>query len=322
MLVSIIIPVYNVEAYLEECVNSVLHQSYKNLEIILVDDGSTDKSSQLCDSFCKTDSRIRVIHKSNGGVSSARNIGVDDATGDFVFFLDSDDKIFPNCMETLVSLARRYEGVDIVQGNVQIQDGTKPPYICVNEDSEYITDVKKLREGLINSYPITSWNKLIKLSFLRENNIRFMEGIIHEDEMFRWSLHKFAETICFTKEITYWYRKDNDSSITNQKDCSNFLLSGIEMVKKIASEIKSKKEAGFALRFVSAYKKSIIEKCYSKEEILDSIRFLRKSESVPLVLKFDLLSWELPAFFFKSRLFRFLFIQLRRIWIILTLKKL
>ena len=91
MLISVIVPVYNVEAYLEKCVNSILHQTYENIEVILIDDGSTDNSGAICDALAADDSRIKVLHKSNGGVSSARNLGISVASGAYICFVDSDD---------------------------------------------------------------------------------------------------------------------------------------------------------------------------------------------------------------------------------------
>ena len=103
--ISIIVPVYNLENYLERCVRSLLQQSYNNLEVILVDDGSTDNSSEMCDILCKEDGRVFCIHKKNGGLSSARNIGLDAASGDYILFVDGDDYIHPDMVRTM------YEGM-------------------------------------------------------------------------------------------------------------------------------------------------------------------------------------------------------------------
>lgn len=107
-LITIIIPVYNVEKYLRECIDSVIAQTYKNLEIILVDDGSIDKSGEICDEYSKKDSRIRVIHKKNGGLSDARNVALDIAKGEYIGFIDSDDYIEKDMFETLYKLAEKY----------------------------------------------------------------------------------------------------------------------------------------------------------------------------------------------------------------------
>mgnify|MGYP003623332904 CR=1 FL=1 len=108
-MISVIIPVYNVEAYLDRCVASILRQSYNNLEIILVNDGSTDSSAQMCDAYAQADTRIRVIHKQNGGLSSARNAGIDIASGEYLAFIDSDDFIADDMLETLLGLCTKHK---------------------------------------------------------------------------------------------------------------------------------------------------------------------------------------------------------------------
>ena len=120
--ISVIIPVYNVQDYLEECVNSILAQTYTNLEIILVDDGSKDNSGQLCDAFSKRDSRVKVIHKENGGVSTARNAGIESATGEYIAFVDADDYIAPDMYSRLMNLLK-YFGADFCFSNRTMNQG-------------------------------------------------------------------------------------------------------------------------------------------------------------------------------------------------------
>ena len=115
-LISVIVPVYNVEKYLGKCVDSILAQTYENLEIILVEDGTKDNSGAICDAYAAKDSRIRVIHKENGGLSSARNAGMDIARGEYFGFVDSDDWIEPKMYETLLNLAEKYHA-DLVCGS-------------------------------------------------------------------------------------------------------------------------------------------------------------------------------------------------------------
>ena len=117
--ISVVVPVYNVEQYLEKCVNSIINQTYKNLEIILVDDGATDKSGKLCDELAKLDNRIMVYHKKNGGLSDARNYGVERATGDYIGFVDSDDYIDAEMYEKLYEALKK-ENVDVAESNIKI----------------------------------------------------------------------------------------------------------------------------------------------------------------------------------------------------------
>lgn len=117
-LVSVIVPVYKVEKYLAECIESVLAQTFKDFELILVDDGSPDNSGKICDDYAARDSRIRVFHKENGGVSSARNLGLDKARGEWITFVDSDDKLFPNALEALIKIGKKDNSIDLVEGNI------------------------------------------------------------------------------------------------------------------------------------------------------------------------------------------------------------
>lgn len=127
-LVSIIIPVYKVERYLQECIDSITSQTYKHLEIILIDDGSPDNCGKICDENAKGDSRIKVIHKTNGGLGNARNAGLNICTGDYIMFLDSDDLFLPDCVEYLIRICQT-EGVKLAAiGVKEFEDGNYPIY--------------------------------------------------------------------------------------------------------------------------------------------------------------------------------------------------
>lgn len=187
--VSVIIPVYNVEAYLEECVDSVINQSYRNLEIILVDDGATDSSGRMCDEYATVDPRIRVIHRENGGLSAARNTGLDVATGEYIYFLDSDDYLELSAISDLVSTIEE-ENADFVFCDAYVFYTD-----CEPDDEVYSYSRKKryttlngksaLLELLYNNeYRTPVQLYIFKKCFLDKNKLRFYEGIIHEDELF------------------------------------------------------------------------------------------------------------------------------------------
>ena len=168
--VSIIIPVYNAEKYLSRCLDSILKQTYSNIEIILVDDGSEDKSSYLCDRYAILDRRIKAYHKSNEGVSIARNYGIENCNGEYIVFVDSDDYLISECIETLVKLVRNEE--ESVLGCVDYyenQNGKLSTYSC--EDGKI--DSLGYDEGLIKifdplSYRGYLWNKIFRLSEIRK----------------------------------------------------------------------------------------------------------------------------------------------------------
>ena len=196
--VSIILPVFNVEIYLRDCLDSLLAQSYRNIEIILVDDGSPDRSPFLCDEFAKKDSRIKVVHKENGGVSSARNIGIESSHGEWIYFLDSDDWIEPFCIEMLINKALE-ANVDLVDGN-----GTDMTGMCL---SAPITNNQSLLNAFYsNKLHIEAWNRLIKSSVIKKNKLQFIEGLLCEDVPWGFSLASVANSLASIEQKTYNYR--------------------------------------------------------------------------------------------------------------------
>lgn len=208
-LVSVIIPVYKVEEYLSACIESVLRQTYKNLEIILVDDGSPDKCPEICDAYAKKDNRIHVIHKENGGLSDARNVGVNNATGEFIYFLDSDDWVNDIAIEQMISFAI-HNNLDVVEGKLLFvyPDKTLPYSDFAGETAVFLTR-DEVYEFFLKLYTRTNaCHKLIRKSILLENNISFKKGQISED--FLWLYEGLLPNInsCgFNSKALYFYRK-------------------------------------------------------------------------------------------------------------------
>lgn len=206
-LVTIIIPIYKVQDYLEECLESVVHQTYENLQIILVDDGSPDKCATVCDKYATLDKRIAVTHKRNGGLSSARNAGLEIISGDYVLFVDSDDVVSIYAVEALLNKALATKS-DIVQGkNILLSDEIidKRPEItsCRTYTSHEYLSLLFSRAGN-NDTRIVVVNKLYKASLFSE--LRFAEGIINEDEEITPSLIYRANKICVIGNPLYYYR--------------------------------------------------------------------------------------------------------------------
>ena len=207
-MISVIIPVYNVEEYLEECLKSILHQTYKKLEIILIDDGSTDKSGKICDKYKKIDSRIVVIHKTNGGLSSARNYGLKIAKGEFIAFVDSDDYIDIHTYEESINCMLKYN-CDIVEFKICGRDiDSKKKVIEMDKNEVMYKHISSDYE-----YPnVAVWNKLYKGNLIK--NLRFPEGKIHEDYMFQCVALKNSVKYIFLNESLYYYRI-RENSITH-----------------------------------------------------------------------------------------------------------
>ncbi len=214
-LFSIVIPVYNTDFYLDKSVPSAIRQTMKNIEIILVDDGSTDASPQICDQYASQDSRVKVIHKKNGGLSDARNVGIRHAAGEYILFLDSDDYLEENTCE-LFGLAAEL-GCDLLAGN-RVKPKDNPDLI--NRSAEIKkwdtrTYMKhKMRTGHLE---MPAWIYLYRRSFLLENNLEFKFGILHEDEEFTPRALLASQSIAVTNIVFYHYIQ-REGSITRRKD--------------------------------------------------------------------------------------------------------
>lgn len=179
--ISVIVPVYNVMAYLTRCVGSIRKQTYRNLEILLVDDGSTDNSGALCEKFALEDKRIRVFHKENGGSSSARNLGIEKATGDFIGFVDSDDYIEPEMYERLLAMLLE-ENLLVAQCSRDEIDeqGNRMPDVCTPPEAQVLVESEDfLRELLMHRGDCSFCTKLVEASLLKEHH--FPEGELNED---------------------------------------------------------------------------------------------------------------------------------------------
>ena len=207
-MVSVVIPVYNVEKYLAECVDSVLGQTYADFEIILVDDGATDSSGQMCDEYAQKDARIRVIHQPNGGLSAARNTGLKAARGEYVYFLDSDDYIETCALEHLVAVA------DQEQADVVFFDGYVFFDECEEDDSVsryvrkvvYATDKGRdvlYKQLILDEYRTPVQFLLIKRTYLDTHQLTFLEGVIHEDELFTFLVYNADGRVAHCHEQLY-----------------------------------------------------------------------------------------------------------------------
>lgn len=237
-LVSIIIPIYNVEKYLENCVNSVINQSYSNLEIILVDDGSPDNCPKMCDDFSIIDKRIKVIHKKNAGLGLARNSGLEIATGEYVIFVDSDDWIDLDTVEKMLSIAQKDNCDFIVAGFNRQYDENK--IISSNKCTDVIEIIKKsdIQEKIL--YPILGslsknsndveremcvWTNMYKLSIIRDSNIIFANEreFLSEDLLFNINYIMKINSAALVPYCFYHYRL-NHVSLTNAYRKNRFSL--------------------------------------------------------------------------------------------------
>ncbi|MDU4937967.1 MAG: glycosyltransferase family 2 protein [Clostridium sp.] len=237
-LISIIIPVYNVRNYIEKCLYSVINQTYSNIEIIIVDDGSTDGSSEVCDEIASKDNRIKVIHKENGGLSDARNKGIENANGEYILFLDSDDWVKKSWCERMYELLKENDA-DISVCNY---------YKVISEEEILENDEIKIKhmdniEALNNIYTednvqyILAWNKLYKKSLFKE--LRYPFGKVHEDEFLTPEILYLSEKVVVTNEKLMYYRQTPGSIMNREFNIKR--LDYIEALEKRTEFFREKK---------------------------------------------------------------------------------
>ncbi|QLQ09600.1 MAG: glycosyltransferase family 2 protein [Nocardioidaceae bacterium] len=215
--VSVIVPYYNVEAYLAECLDSVCNQTYTDFEVLLVDDGSPDGSREVAERYCATDERLRLLTRPNGGLGAARNTGIRHAKGKYLTFVDSDDRLPPRALVTLVESAER-TGSDIVVGSVMRFDSRRewmPGWTdVVHRQERPAVAVVDHPEILRNLY---TWNKLFRRDFWDRQELWFREGVAYEDQPIITQLYARADRIDILPEAVYEYRaRDDRSSISQQ----------------------------------------------------------------------------------------------------------
>lgn len=219
MTVSIIIPVYNVSPYIERCLQSVVNQTYTDLECILVDDCGSDNSIDLAQAFIDGymgNITFTILHHTkNKGPSAARNTALRHAKGEFVYFLDSDDTITPDCIESLIAKALEHPDVDFVQGNILDERAGISSYGWHTLLPEYCDNHDKLEKYILFVVVTSAWNKLLKLSFLTEHQLFFPEGIIHEDMYWNFFLTKYTRAVSFVNKGTYMYYINPNSIVTS-----------------------------------------------------------------------------------------------------------
>lgn len=220
-LISVIVPVYKVEPYLARCIRSITSQTCKNLEILLVDDGSPDKCGEICEAFAQNDSRIRVYHKENGGLSDARNFGVERASGEYIAFIDSDDYVAPNYIEYLLNLLNKYNADIACCCMTETYEDTAD-YRTNDEipNEKLLTGKEACRElfGALYMVLVTAWGKLYRSDIVKK--YPFPVGKIHEDEATTCKYYYEADRVAVGNKCLYAYYQ-NPTSIMNTE--GNFL---------------------------------------------------------------------------------------------------
>lgn len=252
--ISVIVPVYNVAPWLKECLDSVLNQTFRDMEIIIVDDGSTDSSPEIIKEYAEKDGRIITIRKENGGLGSARNVGLKIAKGEYIAFVDSDDKIHPEAYTKLYEKAKKYDCdivfcqtayLDNLTGNIiEEKNQTALPLFEKYRDKTDLITLDQLDPFDIFSYDsfVVAWNKIIKRSLIEKTNAHFPEGLIFEDMPFYFNTLLNAHNLAVVWERLVYYRINRKNSITSSRKKEGHI---VQILLTIADDlVKTKKRTG------------------------------------------------------------------------------
>ncbi|GFI06475.1 putative glycosyltransferase EpsJ [Muribaculaceae bacterium] len=283
MLVSIIIPIYNISGYLRDCLDSCLRQTYKNVEFICVDDGSTDGSGEMADEYALDDPRFKVIHKPNGGLPSARKAGVEAASGDYLFHLDGDDDLPDNAIELLVNVAKS-ENADIVAGDYNMFDTREEKTYCDCRIEHALTGEEYLlfimTQGLFNV-----WGKLIRRSLYLDNDVRIPANIsIGEDLVAMTQLAFFSTKVCPCQSAVYnYYIRPTSMSKVTGNVTGALADRAIFAVEFVLNFLAPRVDDGlqwhlteFVKRFVYEYMQSPYPVSLRRNELNRMLSFLKK----------------------------------------------
>lgn len=249
-LLSVIVPIYNVAPYLKECLDSVISQTYQNLQIILINDGSRDESEKIAQEYL-SDSRVELVSVQNGGLSKARNIGLDRAKGEYVYFIDSDDYIAKGFLQEMVEIAQRFE-VEFVCNDQIVSFGiNEAKYKQREEPKEAKIDSQSIRLGG------AVWRCLFAKSLLQRSGVRFLEGKIYEDEAFLYMVLPFLNRFVRYCGEAYFYRQRENSIINNHKKFRSYdLLDVFEAIYRFYQEkgFLQRLDPPYYFLYKSAYK--------------------------------------------------------------------
>lgn len=271
-LISVIIPVYKVEKYLRQCVDSILAQTYSELEIILVDDGSPDNCGIICDEYALKDKRIKVIHQENMGLSAARNTGIDASHGDYLCFIDSDDVVTPEYCQVLYDLLKNNDYDFSVCGTCRFEDGFEPLPTMINLENKVWKSNEFLKEQLNKRSEFGVWNKLYRRSVF--SKMRFAEGRLNEDVIWSGDLAINTTNCIQTKSQHYCYRQRDNGIVGKQsKKCSlDFLYAGNYLIK--ISESLYPEILEDCLYYAASYPWTFIDKIYVECSFKENYLFL------------------------------------------------
>lgn len=287
-MISVIVPIFNAEKYLHRCIKRILAQDYTDYELLLIDDGSIDNSATICDEFAKYDNRIRVFHKENGGVSSARNWGLDKAIGEYIMFVDSDDYMLPGMLEVMVSTLKAKSADLVVCGTTETGGGYWRPIADVDYS---INQLKENFVSLLHTELLSPpWNKIYKKEIIGSN--RFCEDIsFGEDLLFNIQYLEKCENISLIKESPFYHEKENENSLVVKFNRNRLL--DIEKVWVVVDRFSEDKKGLYSkyLRDLTVYVRQLLKtKQYSW---LEKKNILEEWSSVTLIKSLNLFNYKI-----------------------------
>ena len=254
--ISIITPVYNSEKYLEQCINSIINQTFKDIELILIDDGSTDNSGVICDKYAESDKRVRVIHKNNAGMGVSYNLGIKEAKGDYIGFIESDDFANINMYEALYNLASKYN-VDIVKSawfKYYTSDDIVEKDFQLAEFNDYeVLNIKNCPWFINKQFSV--WSAIYRTDFLRKNNVYYLEtpGASYQDVGFSYKAFFLSNNFLVTPNAYIYYRQDNENSSVNSVEKANVIFWEYEEVDRFFSSNPEIKEYANSYKLYRQY---------------------------------------------------------------------
>lgn len=255
--VSIIIPVYNTEKYLTKCIESILKQDYTDFELLLIDDGSKDKSGLICDKYAKKDKRIKVFHKENGGVSSARNLGIEKSKGKYISFVDADDEVRPTYLNKLNNYIQQSDIVFFPSIWIH-EDKSKLIILADNFYSEKYDSIEQeilllmKNDSGYNLFGYT-WNKIFKADIIKEKDIKFIDNLaVSEDEIFTLDYCRFIKSMMVISTPLYNYYRKNNSLTHKKKEATEWLLLAHHF-QKLSDKYNNKYLKKYLLERITTY---------------------------------------------------------------------
>lgn len=280
--ISVIVPAYNAEKHLRECLNSIVNQSYQNLEIILVDDGATDNTGKIFDEYKNEDSRIKVIHQKNCGLSAARNIGIDNATGKYIMFIDSDDFYEKNSCELLYNEISKRDA-DYVIGNYihTNSNGEKwdQPLFDTEKYDNFELSVKDYKKSFFVMNSVV-WNKIFKREFINQYKLRFIDRALAEDALFSIFCYTHTKKAYYINDVIYNYRQNEQNSSISTNCSKEYFLRINSSYKMLYNIFKDANEIGFFRYFYARITPYLLCKIIdtdklNEEEMIEVLKTLR-----------------------------------------------